>query len=190
MPHLPLNWYGNERGKMKEHPIIFSSEMVRAILEGRKTMTRRIIKPQPCEGDWLRKFHLEKWISECPFGQTGDHLWVRETHDVVFAGYKDGRGRQIIYRATNPDWPYGWTPSIHMPRWASRITLEITNIRVERVQEITTEDSIKEGVTIYPYEDAAWRWKFRRLWDSINGKGAWERNDFVWVIEFKREVSR
>jgi len=134
---------------------------------------------------------------------------VKETHHVRDAGYVDGTGRDIVYKADDEDFPYGWTPSIHMPRWASRITLEITGIRVERVWDITRDDAMDEGVErVDPYSitpdlppgmQAAWKdysrhgwvsspvFSFRTLWDSINSKRApWASNPWVWVIEFGR----
>jgi len=188
---------------MRERPILFSGSMVRAIFEGRKTQTRRVIK------------RPEQWMIEdyapgvamaedgngdsydvstrCPYGRPGDTLWVRETHFVLKAGYKDGTDRDIVYRADDPDWPYGWIPSIHMPRGASRITLRITNVRVERVQDISVKDAKAEGwnvdTVLFPLvntRDKAVSW-FRNLWNSINAKRgySWESNPWVWVIEFE-----
>lgn len=130
----------------------------------------------------------------CPYGQPGDRLWVRETHHVLDAGYIDGKGREIVYRADEPDWPYGWTPSIHMPRFASRITLEITDVRVERVQEIRLLDIKAEGITDAALgnviqEGFTVQKAFEDLWDSIYGKKpgrSWADNPWVWVIAFKR----
>jgi hypothetical protein len=167
----------------KERPILFSTPMVRALLAGTKTQTRRIVKPQPVtSGD--RDTFL------CPYGQPGDLLWVRETHYVASAGYRDGRDRVIWYRATEPEAPCSWTPSIHMPRWASRITLRITGVRVERLNDISNEDAAAEGwpgpdeqnsiASAYPI---AW---YSRLWEQINGRSSWERNPWVWVVSFER----
>jgi len=205
---------------MKERPILFSTDMVKAILDGRKTQTRRVIKPQPFKGAWnataehpSHGWFWEKlyqtWEGEedffkrlvefCLYGQVGDRLWVREK----FALRNDGQqvmhyaGYQEIIKALDlPDFHIKWSPSIHMPRWASRITLEITDVRVERLQEIkcggylVRSDVQKEGC---PFEtdyetfgEAEAQW-FINLWDSINGKMyAWESNPWVWVIEFKR----
>lgn len=179
----------------KERPILFSAPMVRAILDGRKTQTRRIVEIthrtpglaaclEPADPSWVRpKFGAEL----CPYGVPGDHLWVRETHYVWSAGYKDGSGRVIAYRSTEPDSPCTWTPSIHMPRWASRITLEITDARVERLQEITRGDCMQEGC---PFQNMAngpdprdW---YAQLWGQINGAGSWDANPWVWVVAFKR----
>lgn len=153
---------------MKERPIIFSSPMVRAILEGRKTMTRRpVVKPNR------------------PY-EVGMNLWVKETwrpHTVHKTAYKadgDYPGYEGI------DWP--WKPSIHMPRWASRITLEITNVRIERLQEITIGDARREGIACEGEDD--WgimgQHPFAYLWNSVYGKDAWDKNPWVWVIEFRR----
>jgi len=215
---------------MKERSILFSSPMARAILEGRKTMTRRVIKldefsesTTPGYDFAFRKRGLwhdvrladmlnpprRNYPVACPYGTIGDRLWVKETHHVRDAGYVDGTGRDIVYKADDEDFPYGWTPSIHMPRWASRITLEITGIRVERVWDITRDDAMDEGVErVDPYSitpdlppgmQAAWKdysrhgwvsspvFSFRTLWDSINSKRApWASNPWVWVIEFGR----
>ena len=154
---------------MREHPIIFSGEMVRAILAERKAQTRRVIKPQP-KGPCF--------IGQGPYGQLGDRLWVKET----FAGKKD-----VVYKATNKDnIRYSWKSSIFMPRWASRITLEITDVRVERLQDITLDDIHAEGSLIADEQGAA-GW-YMDLWDFLNAKRGfgWETNPFVWVISFKR----
>ena len=187
---------------MKERPILFSGPMVRAILEGRKTQTRRVIKPQPTsdhglvfEGIAPGKFGaVSDGEITCPYGTIGDRLWVKETHHVRDAGYVDGTGRDIVYKADDEDFPYGWTPSIHMPRWASRINLEITGIRVERLQDISEEDAKAEGVGVHGGWNADEteygvnaRGPFSRLWDSINAKRhPWASNPWVWVIEFRR----
>lgn len=192
---------------MKERPIIFNGEMVRAILDGRKSQTRRVVKcldvPPVC------------W--KCPYGVPGDRLWVRETFCIESSyevgpyppPFSDGRPlnkhngwtcgewwEQAHYKATDPtpeleigtgDPGVKWTPSIHMPRWASRITLEIVNVRVERVQEIDEAGAILEGVDAEKYEKS-YRYAFSQLWDSINVKRGfgWDKNVWVWVIEFKR----
>lgn len=184
---------------MKERPILFNDDMVRAILAGQKTQTRRPVDPQ----------------RQCPFGQPGDRLWVRETlfyewhmHDVTY-GEPDLPGgmysHRCIYRADNPDYPVnvgvyarGWTPSIHMPRILSRITLEITDVRVERVRDISEEDAQVEGVRpafSHPGFDGvtsqpSYRWGFWRIWDELyaaRGLG-WSVNPWVWVVTFKRVV--
>lgn len=188
---------------MSEKPIIYNGQMVRAILANppRKSQTRRVIKysdggrpthPDDIEDGWPVAYfeaRNEYDFLPCPYGQPGDRLWVRETfahvpeHDCVY------------YRADDPtDHPTdgSWTPSIHMPRWASRITLEITGIRVERVQDISPQDAIDEGVLPpgpppSPRELDYAVEQFRELWDSINAKRGfgWDVNPYVWVIEFK-----
>lgn len=184
---------------MNEHPIIFSAEMVRAILDGRKTQTRRIIKPQPALSNVVTAGYANladrqaaelQWLVEhrCPYGQPGDLLWVRESFSPYlfregFWYWADGNVAQ--YDATRPK------PSIHMPRYASRITLEIVNVRAERVQEIITADIIAEGVLPdehYLGSANRYRHAFESLWDSINARRGfgWDVNPYVWVIEFKR----
>ena len=194
---------------MKERPIIFSGPMVRAILEGRKTMTRRVVKPQPVflkdasppRWGWSYKSGHISWVDRffpvgmnehSPYGIHGDRLWVRETFTYTHAGLG------VLYRAdcvgTAADalkrLGTTWTPSIHMPRAVSRITLEISGIRVERLGEIPEEDAVAEGV-IYGLGKRRHtaRSAFMDLWDSINGKHpgcAWDDNPWVWVVEFQR----
>ena len=177
---------------MKERPILFSAPMVRALLAGTKTQTRRVIKPRH-----LAFFNqdaaamLSDWNERpLPYGKPGDRLWVRETwHDASSSLHSCA-----LYRADGIDLHWDkWTPSIHMPRWASRITLEITSVRVERLQEISEADAQAEGWTRRPevstdpqvHKEAARDW-FMDLWESINGPGSWDANPWVWVIEFKR----
>jgi hypothetical protein len=202
---------------VKERPILMSAPMVKALLDGRKTQTRRIIKPQPevnehgnLSGEWLNKPldglllpKLKDIVIHCPYGERGDRLWVRETCVIAPQDWNDGsfsnaidsenKRRLIQYIATDPspdaadDYGLKKTPSIFMPRWASRITLEITNIRVERLQDISDEDAISEGVdrtntSISGYASE----RYKRLWESINGKGSWDANPYVWRIEFRR----
>ena len=181
---------------MKEHPILFNGEMVRRLLDGRKTQTRRVIKPQPEEQLlFAESCGFSAWVSPslnldegamrcCPYGVPGDRLWVRETW---FQGYA------TVYRADYPGDQAGpsgdpadkWRPSIHMPRWASRITLEVTGVRVERVQDISIGDAYAEGISdgnwLSPVE------KFILLWDGIYAKRgySWESNAWVWVVEFE-----
>jgi hypothetical protein len=165
---------------MKERPIIFNSEMVRAILDGRKTQTRRVIKPQP--GDIHRD--LLRINYHCPYGQPGDHLWVRETFQI-----DDNYPDMVFYKADDLAGHIStkWNSPIYMPRCDSRITLEITNRRVERVQDITEEDAMAEGVGRIAGL-GEYRQCFKNLWDSINKKRdyGWDTNPYVWVIEFKR----
>lgn len=196
---------------MKERGLIFNGEMVRAILDGRKTQTRRIMKNQPA-GDFPQTPALirnvvgagfqwyghygESGIFNCPFGAVGDRIWVRETWAEAGASAPDLK----LYRADYPKHvpthyenvpsadEIRWTPSIHMPRWASRLTLEITGVRVERLASVSDEDAGKEG---YPANPAPyggtmnkWLW-FRGLWDSIYPDQSFKHNPWVWVIEFK-----
>jgi len=159
----------------RERPILFNGPMVQAILAGTKTQTRRVVKTD---------FHHDPeklTAAHCPHGNPGDRLWVRETWCIQPGGYG--------YRADNDptDNPCKWRPSIHMPRIASRITLDITAVRVNRLQDITTLDIIDEGVwpVDHTFGDNKAHRKWIKLWDSINGKKApWASNPWVWVIEF------
>ena len=225
---------------MKERPILFKGEMVRAILEGRKTQTRRVVKPQPeRSGDAVlmwgasrrnMRFGVQGMdvppgvFARCPYGVPGDRLWVREKFQKLFADgvenhwetdWKTGKGYSVSYPATDgihefvdPDDNIrdACKPSIHMPRWASRITLKITGVRVERLQDISEADSVAEGVEgfdlygkrfwinyLLDQEERAMAPSFthaynsyRSLWESINGPGSWDQNPWVWVIEFKQ----
>lgn len=223
---------------MAERPILFSGEMVRAILAGKKTQTRRLVSPKSFAG---------KWLDGCDPGETesrseasigarayvadpgnyppyvvGDRLWVRETwagaDDMAGIGSDcDGPPQCVAYRAdktarivspTSDGQPSAaadtyawnwdmlkWRPSIHMPRWASRITLEVTAVRVERLQDISEEDAEAEGVDgsgpvgnmrVWS-EMGRHRYQFAGLWDAINGKRCpWDSNPWVWVVEFRR----
>lgn len=197
---------------MKERPIIFNTEMVKVILDGRKTQTRRIIKPQPTlsntsgfnwkgaayglgfnDKETNRNFAN---TNACQLGKVGDRLWVRETFAQGLCTEST-----LAYKATHKpeDLEEGWfeqikwTPSIHMPRWASRINLEITNVRVERLKDISEEDALAEGMdngTSYAAMAAGWYEKpqraFQRLWTQIYGEESWSGNPWVWVIEFKQ----
>ena len=165
----------------KEHPILFSAEMVKAVLAGTKTMTRRV-----CKGARELSCALDWPVESCPYGQVGGRLWVRETWD---SAHDNVTGTAIFYKAdfndTVPKGDFTWRPPIFMPRWASRITLEITNISVERLQDITAGDCVKEGS--YMATDKDDEGGFINLWDSINGKTyPWESNPWCWVIEFKK----
>lgn len=168
----------------KERPILFSAPMVRAILNGTKTQTRRACKGQR-ELSNIHDFQLDR----CPYGKIGELLWVRETflqdtNGFIYRADGDFEGNAVILG--------GWKPSIYMPRWASRINLEVTGIRVERLQDISEEDAIAEGVRITDeYTGCAddidsHRHAYKFLWESINGKGSWDMNPFVWVVEFMR----
>jgi hypothetical protein len=169
---------------MKERPILFSAPMVRAILDGRKTQTRRIMKIQPDgRGTRCTNVHFEDWHGrelKCPYGWVGDILWVRETWSKTDSG-------KYIYAATNNGFNPVWKPSIFMPKDACRIRLQITDIRIEKIQDISKEDVIAEGIdTKFLYEGTHPKWAYFSLWDKINGKGSCEQNPWVWVIEFKK----
>lgn len=235
----------------KERPILFSAPMVRAVLAGRKTMTRRRCKVQPpaeatfagviicTRGSKDRRHGTWHWSSgdpkdcetwtlldapsfRCPYGVPGDLFWVKETlrfsalgpgDDGTVLYQADGRTRHVgplsgdVPDASLPGY-FRWVDrskaayssisisSIHMPRWASRIVHPITNIRLERLQDITEEDSIAEGIWLYEglYSLPGWdhgyataKEAYRYLYESINGKGSWDANDWVWVIEFEVE---
>lgn len=233
---------------MKERPIIFNGPMVQAILAGRKTQTRRVVKTQPsrranlvsmedgearfCEGEHPKHHHCEEYDEPafCPYGKPGDRLWVREKFKPVASGQvRDGYGEvrygwayesdgvvawdlgtTKIYDLTNQP-PTGhmqfrttpWKPSIHMPRRASRITLEITAVRVERLQDITEEDAKAQGLMFHESTGGCPNWAapdagewqtnprqaFRELWESIRRPGSWDgwdANPWVWAVEFKR----
>ncbi|EKN6209107.1 hypothetical protein [Yersinia enterocolitica] len=190
---------------MNEKPILFNSEMVNAILSGRKTQTRRIISEKAlhlfgvaassgeCHPIELCDQRSQSYYLDfCPLGKPGDQLWVREAFAAGLCTEST-----LAYRATHKpeDLEEGWgetikwTPSIHMPRWASRINLLITGVRVERLNTISTGDAMAEG---YPVEREAtggsldaWLW-FRELWDGIYPDNTFEVNPWCWVIEFER----
>jgi hypothetical protein len=212
---------------MKERPILFSGAMVRALLDGSKTQTRRVMKPQPTmyePGQCIAVSDMTNDALVCPYGQPGDRLWVRETwvcddYRLQQGPYVEvpGAREALFYRADNEqpfEAPEGkfWKPSIHMPRWASRILLEIVSVRVERLQDCSQTDAISEGA-LHIRNQAwdrehfpAWRYLFdeavaagkkppigpsavqayQALWQSINGPGSWDANPWVWVVEFKR----
>lgn len=228
--------------QIKERPILFSAPMVRAIQEGRKTVTRRPVKVQPFNLSWSRRDHRfeytagraengdevdgfyaystrsgGEWSAKCPYGQPGDRLWVRETFaDLRGTGIEhrpdpDGPLQRYAYAAdcrpgsyadeARKDYGIKWKPSIHMPRLGCRILLEITDVRVERLQAISDEQAMAEGVRLYADHAALGDWyhvdgketysaeprkSFELLWSSINGAGAWEANPWVWVVEFKQ----
>lgn len=201
---------------MKERPIIFNAEMVRAILEGRKTQTRRLMKPQPTWSgrgsqnyiNWpfpkelaVMTGTVKDLIPFSPYGQPGDRLWVKETwrlakwtwdgdyDDCVIQYQNDNSSRSFKipkYKKNPPN--SKWKPSIHMPRWASRITLEITDVRVERIQDIQYEGIKAEG--IFPKFICGGELRklqdhyFKPTWNQIYPE-SWEKNDWVWVITFK-----
>jgi hypothetical protein len=195
----------------KERPILFSAPMVRALLDSQKTQTRRVVKPYP---KWVKKFpicnptvmsegHQVWWwngehdwvgvVQDCPYGAPGDRLWVRE------AWSKSDCPGGAVYRADcdprQDTRGFGWRPSIHMPRWASRILLEIIDVRVERLNEISEADAKAEGAPsgwwddegrFYESTQGTHRAGFAGLWEHLNGPGSWDANPWVWVIEFKR----
>jgi hypothetical protein len=206
---------------MKERPILFSGDMVRAVLGGPKSVTRRVVKPQPPEdcdtplfdGSGYGFFYdgldedgncFDQWPDgdsgiACPYGRPGDRLWVRETMYV-------DRGRETLCYAVDgtavPRGCFAWeawmhsyglaprkVPSIHMPRWASRLTLEVTDVRVERVRDISVADCRAEGVDGGEgTTELGWRYSFGSLWNSINqsrGYG-WNENPWVWCLSFRR----
>lgn len=219
---------------MRERPIIFNADMVRAVLDGRKTQTRRIIQSpaknmqatgqkvidyrEPGDkwygehvfsmrnqsGTWC-DYTKEQFLAKCPFGAVGDRLWVRES--FYEHGHWQGGGydpedsyfvsdKQVLYPADGIQRPserkredfWRSRPSIHMPRWASRITLEITGVRVERLHAITLGDICKElGCGLYDFRPATYGFKvWEELWQSIYGADSWQANPWVWVVEFKR----
>lgn len=203
---------------MKERPILFSGAMVRAILEGRKTQTRRAVKRcglwETTGGQGMRPMP-----EAAPYGQPGDRLWVRETWaetdrgdgtpvvayaagGCVAVGREGAHGPDVLLR--NFAWdetptPSRWRPSIHMPRWACRLVLEITDLRVERLQAISEDDALAEGIDTEGddyLEGEGWkaagsaispeRYAFASLWRRINGDASWDANPWVWVVGFRR----
>lgn len=227
---------------VKERPILFSGPMVRAILEGRKTETRRIVKPQPVfdssreSWQWEARHGTMRWSGprpqaaaligfreQCPFGRVGDRLWVREAFAFTRfytdpeSGYVDDveyyrgplpapGGTHLIFRElglpSDEDEGHFWRPSIYMPRWASRITLEVVSVRVERLHDITEASALAEGVRCRtcggPVDGSSENEcecfhnlgsaipSFASLWESINGEGSWGANPWVWVVQFQR----
>ena len=228
---------------MTERGMIFNAEMVRAILAGRKTQTRRIMKVQPESNQlglllitdstrhsdigkyhWAESNatgnHVRSKLFACPFGAVGDQIWVRETFQgplfnyeqmdeyledssklekPEFCQYAADGGHRPEYQDADDNLRHGWRPSIHMPRWASRILLEITDVRVERLNAISEEDARAEGIIdggclncgepepcgcANPEPDATDA--FAYLWQSFYGQENWNANPWVWVIEFKR----
>lgn len=199
---------------IKERPILFSAPMVRAILDGRKTQTRRAFSEKlkfnlDCaarigevsffvDEQRLGKNDLGYVLDFCPYGQAGDRLWVRETHyekgewrrqDWPDADdfYWAGHG-EYLYAATDekPKNGYRTWPSIHMKRRASRILLEIVSVRVERLQDISEADAKAEGSSELLCKGFTHKHGFELIWESINGAGSWQANPWVWVIEFRR----
>lgn len=199
---------------MKERPILFSAPMVRAILAGQKTQTRRILtvpwkgstRALPYEPYWVDNDGRLEWCDEygdyhdfeetilSPYGAPGDRLWVRETIFWVSGGLSVYGADGAATKADAWPWQRKCLPSIHCPRGLSRITLEVTGVRVERLQAISEEDAKAEGVAAtrsggHPAGDdtETAREVFQHLWDRINGKSAaWASNPWVWVVEFRR----
>lgn len=209
---------------MKERPIIFNAHSVQAILAGEKTQTRRVVKPQPAGNDFGKAFGYppgsytdnsgDLW--PCPYGATGDRLWVREAWlpDPPIDGswddslFNDGSGKlnydAIPERFRSPDYclyktdwkgeEISWRSPMFMPRWASRINLLVTAVRVERLQDITEADAIAEGVQAPVTGSSEWGepaeavYEFMRLWDAMHAKRgySWESNPYVWAVTFER----
>lgn len=213
----------------KVRPILMQGPLVIQSLEGKKTNTRRILKPQPFrDGDdgtlvWKegRVLTPDRVAQNCPYGKPGDLLWVRENWkpdtdgDVSCISYEadkssihientqEAANRWLEARRTEEQYPYlrptRWRPSIHMPRWASRLTLEIENVSIEQLQEITNSDALREGVEFRDGCYGVWRPNgtmvcgggddaidaFRCLWININGTGSWDKNPWVWVVRYK-----
>lgn len=210
---------------MKEIPILFNTEMVQAILEGRKTMTRRIIDPQPEVGEypqtklngyyWKNKFYFTKYdrkdislVDNSRYGQPGDVLWVRET--FCLPSLYDGFEKDYYFKAgfsssdiKDRNASQSWKPSIHMPKVAARIWLQVEEIRVERLRDITQEDAISEGIKFsrlfeewggvvpHPKVKDHYRWyanpvdAFNNLWIHINGEESFKANPWLWVVKFR-----
>lgn len=185
---------------MKERGMIFNDEMVRAILGGNKTQTRRIVE----EKFYGRAVAAELLAKHCPYGQPGDRIWVRETYrvhgkatDVATLVYRASvrnswteQTHRVPVEVCNKPVSEKWTPSIHMPRWASRILLEITDVRVERLRDMSEADAKAEGASPAMYKitppEAVYRVGFGDIWRGIYGQENWLSNPWVWVIEFKR----
>lgn len=198
---------------MADRPILFSAPMVRALLEGRKTQTRRIMKPQPelsADGTW-HVFNAHGGVigiptemvpdcaaEYCPYYR-GDRLWVRETwQSLSFGDYQPTKSRQceVRFAATDPCADldtdargYPWRPSIFMPRWASRLTLIVAGVRVERLQDCSVEDACAEGALVPPFTEQFAKVHalsmYRAIWTDINGEGSWEANPWVVAVTFE-----
>ena len=200
---------------MKERPILFSAPMVNSILNGTKTQTRRIAKGvgiAPGIGQVLKgSDDIKEWPEFCPYGKPGDRLWLRETwqgpilDDDEYEEYRRNgkesylKPQYCVYRATDQlnaidedGNELNWRPSIHMPRSACRLILEITNIRVERLQDVSVEDAKAEGFDYSTHPSAikmgyaiGAKTNFRFAWEEIYGPNAWNKNPWVWIVEFK-----
>lgn len=205
-------------------PVLFSAPMVRELLAGKKTQTRRVVKGNPIgmtsfigrDNKPTHRFGVhythERVINKhvaCPYGVPGDKLWVRETWATWASvdnlspsetGVIDAKEIRLWYRSdgccsgVNRGQMGKWRPSIHMPRWASRITLEITDVRVEKLTAISEIDAAAEGIPVDNPRDLSEEYgnasyliqRFSALWETINGAGSWEANPWVWVLEFRR----
>lgn len=199
---------------MKARPILFSAPMIRALLSGSKTQTRRVVNLQPGELDRIWQMQDGTWHQsasdgshmspigtrrgDCPYGQPGDLLWCRETWQLRDSSTHSGG---VVYRADAPDAVDKWFSPRFMARAASRLTLALTDVRVERVQDISEEDAKAEGAPDAYFEEAfeipdclrtgrsflkrAHHYGFQLLWESIHGRGAWERNDWVFALRFR-----
>jgi hypothetical protein len=192
--------------ELKAKPILFKTDMVRAILEDRKTETRRIIKPQYQhsngeiwtsikKNNWMHQGKIdncESLLKVCPYGKTGEYLWVRETwcndpHENVTYLYRE----QEKY----PEY-YKWKPSIYMPKSACRLIIKIEDLGIERIQDITEESAVNEGITLPNYAEEAIKdvkypdpsWIFKDLWIKINGQKSWDINYWVWRIKFSKYI--
>jgi hypothetical protein len=196
---------------MKERPIIFTTESVRTILDGRKTQTRRVIKPAMwplveeifrTNGYW--SFDVLDGQIVSPYGYPGDRLWVKETFAksprgfVYHADWKDSHGQEVVDLETGETIPLVWKSSRFMPRKASRITLEVVRTRVQKLREINDDDAIREGISallgppIYEqYFACERRTAFKEIWNMINAKRgySWENNPWVWVVYFEKLVA-
>lgn len=194
---------------MRERPILFSAPMVRAILKGSKTQTRRIVKPPRNWSDqfphrdpfamppavwWWDGVHDRVGVrQECPYGQPGDRLYVREAWRTtealdLFPPRDLSPAARIWFETDTPHQPgFGkFRQGMHMPKWASRMTLEVTNVRVERLNDINEDDAYAEGARHSANGGANAREGFKNLWESINGPESWSANPWVWVVSFKR----
>lgn len=200
------------------YPVLYQTEMVQAILEDRKEQTRRLFKKIPrlsSDLNWAAKFlqkNKELRYQYSPYGKPGDVLWVRETFrevnhygfDYEFYEYKAGGTSAHCFIPDMDQLLHDdkWKPSIHMPKEAARIFLEVTDVRIEKLQNISEKDAIAEGVHKHSdygstgyvhygkpdesFTDIDAVWSFETLWESINGSGSWNKNPWVWVIEFKK----
>jgi hypothetical protein len=191
---------------VKERPILFNGPMVQRVLDGSKTQTRRLVNERHLSQiDQQLLPSRAHWSRPMPYGQAGDRLWVRETfngplwpdndpfpedgYQPKFCEYRADGGPAPWYCDADDNIHEGWKPSIHMPRWASRITLEVAGVRVQRLKEVSEEDAKAEGapwVACGSPQEGSHIAGFAHLWESIAGHGSWDANPWVWVVEFKR----